>query len=92
MAAVVRKVFDARAKSFFDTSIDSLDVTPHGKLLCVAKFENLKLMNGLRSLLTTLIYTLRKLALKKHLLASFGLVLKSSRVWSAVFILGQFGQ
>ena len=34
-------------------------------------------MHGIRLLLTTLIYTLRKLALKKHL-ASFGLFLNSS--------------
>ena len=92
MAPVVCKLFDTRAKSFFDTSIDSFGVLPsiydalkkyglsviltsgslvllfppisHGKLLCIAKFENLKLMRGIRLILTTLIYILRKLALK----------------------------
>ena len=65
--------------------------TSHGKLLCIAKFENMKLMRGIRLLLTTLIYTLRKLAWKTHHpghhLASFGLFLNSSLIWSAVFIL-----
>ena len=99
MASVVHKLFDTRAKSFFDTSIDSLGVllsicdtlknmvfsviltsgslillfpfTSHGRLLCTAKFESLKLMRGIRLLLITLIYALRKLTLKTHLLASF---------------------
>ena len=114
MAPVVRKLFDTMAKSFFDTSIDSLGVLPsicdalkkfsviltsgslillfpptsHRKLLCIAKFENLKLMRGIRLLLTTLIYALRKHALKTHHLASFDLFLSSSLIWSAVFILG----
>ena len=61
--------------------------TSHGKLLCVAKFENLKLMRGIHLLLITLIYTLHKLALKTLHLASFGLFLNSSLIWSAVFIL-----
>ena len=117
MAPVVRKLFDTRAKSFFDTSIDSLGVLPsicdalkkyglfviltsgslillfpptsHGKLLCIAKFENLKLVRAIRLLLTTLTYTLCKLALKTHHLASFGLFLNmhSSLIWSAVFML-----
>ena len=62
-------------------------LTSHGKLLFVAKFENLKLMHGIRLLFTTLNYTLRKLAMKTHLLASFSLFLNSSLIWSAVFIL-----
>ena len=37
--------------------------------------------------LLALIYMLRKFALKKHLLASFGLFLNSFLIWSAVFIL-----
>ena len=37
--------------------------TSHGKLLCIAKFENLKLTRGIRLLLTTLIYTLRMICL-----------------------------
>ena len=45
-------------------------ITSHGKLLCIAKFENVKQMRGIRLLLTTLIDTMRKLA-------SFGLFLNS---------------
>ena len=65
--------------------------TSHGKLLCIAKFKNLKLTRGIRLLLTTLIYTLRMIALLTHHLASFGLFLNSSLIWSAVFILRLMG-
>ena len=86
MAPVVRKLFDTRAKSFFDTNIDSLGILPsicdalkkYGlfsyfdqwfidssfptyitwKTVVDRKIRELKLMRGIRLLLTTLIYTL----------------------------------
>ena len=61
------------------------------KLLYNAKFENLNLMHGLRLLLTTVIYKLRKIALKKHLPANFCLFLNSSPIWSAVFVFRLMG-
>ena len=75
MASFVHKLFDARAESFFDTSIDSLGILP---IICdalkkyglfsyfdIAKFKNFKLMHGMCLLLTTLICTLHQLTLKK---------------------------
>ena len=104
MAPVVRKLFDTRSGRFFDASIDSLGVLPsmcdtlkkYGlfSYFDMEKYCNRKIREfevnawDIRLLLTTLICTLRKLALKKHLLASFGLFLNSFLIWSAaIFIL-----
>ena len=116
MAPIVRKRLDTRAKSFFDTSIDSLGVLPsicdalkkYGlfcyfdqwfvdssfptyitwKAIVCRKIREFE-ANAWDTFITDHpdLHTLRMIALLTHHLASFGLILNSSLIWSAVFIL-----